>query len=198
MADQPLVFATAQQLAEWFEEHHRTVGHIWVAFPKKGTDARALTRSEVLDLALCYGWIDGQASSAGTPEGWWAQRYSPRRPRSPWSKINCAKAEELISAGRMRPAGLEEVERAKADGRWDAAYDPPSTASVPDDLREALDAVPAAAEAFAALNRSSRFTILYSLQEAKRPETRARRVADYVARLAAGDPPRPPQRRKPR
>ncbi|MUL42667.1 hypothetical protein FZ103_16065 [Streptomonospora sp. PA3] len=196
MTDRPLVFATAEDFAAWLDEHHRSADHVWLALPKKGTPAPSVTRSEALDLALCYGWIDGQAGAAeDSPDGWWAQRFSPRRPRSVWSRINRDRAEELIRAGRMRPAGLQEVERAKADGRWDAAYEPPSTARVPDDLQQALDADPAAASAFAGLDRAGRFTILYALQRAKRPETRARKIAEYVARLAAGDPPRPPQRR---
>lgn len=197
MSDEPHVFAGAEEFAQWLEEHHRTASLLWLAMPKKGVDAASVTRSEAVDVALCFGWIDGQASSARAPEGWWALRFSPRRPRSAWSKINCDKAEELIRAGRMRPAGLEQVERAKADGRWEAAYDPPSTARVPEDLQAALDADPAAANAYASLDKGGKYHILYSLQNIKRPETRARKIAEYAARLAAGDPPRPPQRRKP-
>ncbi|MEU9607378.1 YdeI/OmpD-associated family protein [Streptomyces sp. NPDC048057] len=183
------MFTTVEDFTEWMEKHHRSAEEVWVALPKKGTPVTSINRTEALDVALCYGWIDGKAASANTPDGWWAQRFTPRRPRSPWSKINCAKVTELIDAGRMRPAGLEQIERAKEDGRWAAAYDPPSTAEVPDDLRQALDAVPAAATAFAALSKSNSYLILLNVQKAKRPETRQRRIAQYVERLAAGEPP---------
>lgn len=148
MTDQPLAFAAVEEFEKWMEEHHETASEVWVALPKKGTDVPSITRSQALDVSLCYGWIDGKASSATTPDGWWAQRYTPRRPRSSWSKVNCAKVEELIRVGRMRPAGMEQIELARADGRWDAAYDPPSTAETPDDLRQALEANPAAAKAY--------------------------------------------------
>ncbi|MFI8308352.1 YdeI family protein [Streptomyces sp. NPDC085927] len=196
MTDQPLVFATVDEFAQWMEEHHRTASEVWVALAKKGTDVPSVTRTESLDVALCYGWIDGKASSVGTPDGWWAQRFTPRRPRSSWSKVNCTKVEELIRTGRMRPAGLEQIELAKADGRWDAAYDPPSTAQMPEDLQKALAANPAAESAYAALSKSSSYLILLSLQKAKKPETKARRIAEYVSRLAAGEPPHPPRRTK--
>lgn len=188
MTDDVLRCATAEEFAAWMEANHRTATEVWLALPKKGTDVPSVTRSEALDIALCYGWIDGKAYSGSTPDGWWAQRFSPRRPRSPWSRINCARAEALIAAGRMRPAGLEQVELAKADGRWDAAYAPPSTAQVPADLQAALDAAPAAAAAFAALSRSNRYLILLDIERARRPETRARRIARHVERLTAGEP----------
>ncbi|TDD17247.1 YdeI/OmpD-associated family protein [Nonomuraea diastatica] len=192
MTDGALHCATADDFAAWLEEHHQTAAEIWLALPKKGTDVASVTRSEALDVALCYGWIDGKAASARMPDGWWAQRFSPRRPRSPWSKVNCARVEELIAAGRMRPAGLHQVERARADGRWAAAYAPQSTAEVPPELQAALDASPGAAAAFAALSRSSRYQILLTLQKAKKAETRTRRIAGYVQRLEAGDPPHGP------
>ncbi|GAA4891030.1 YdeI/OmpD-associated family protein [Streptomonospora salina] len=197
MTDEPRVFATAEDFADWLDEHHHSASSIWLAMPKKGTGAASVTRAQALDIALCFGWIDGQTSSARAPEGWWAQRFTPRRPRSAWSRINRDRAEELIAAGHMRPAGLEHVQRAKADGRWEAAYEPPSTARVPDDLQAALDADPAAARAYAALDKRGKYHILYSLQKVKRPRTRAHKIADYAARLAAGDPPRPPPRKKP-
>ncbi|MBF8191531.1 YdeI/OmpD-associated family protein [Nonomuraea sp. K274] len=194
MTDDALRCATAEEFAAWMEAHHSAAGEVWLALPKKGTGVASVTRSEALDVALCYGWIDGKAFSGGVPDGWWAQRFSPRRARSPWSKINCARVEELIATGRMRPAGLEQVEQAKADGRWAAAYAPPSTAEVPPELQAALDASPAAATAFAALSKSSRYQILLTLQKAKKAETRARRIAGYVERLEAGEPPHGPAR----
>jgi uncharacterized protein YdeI (YjbR/CyaY-like superfamily) len=179
-------FASAEDFDAWMEANHRTAAAVWVALPKKGTAVPSVTRSDALDVALCYGWIDGKAFSGNTPEGWWAQRFSPRRPRSPWSKINCARVEKLFEAGRMRPAGLEQVEAAKATGSWDAAYAPPSTAEVPPDLQAALDASASAAAAFAALGKSGRYQILLTLQKVKRAETRARRIAGYIESLAAG------------
>lgn len=187
MSDDVMHFASAGDFATWMEANHRTAAEVWVALPKKGTDVPSVTRSEALDVALCYGWIDGKAFSGNTPDGWWAQRFSPRRPRSPWSKINCARAEKLIEAGRMRPAGLEQVEAAKAAGAWDAAYAPPSTAEIPADLQAALDASPPAAAAFAALTKSGRYQILLTLQKLKKAETRERRIAGYIERLAAGE-----------
>ncbi|MFH0246837.1 YdeI family protein [Streptomyces chitinivorans] len=195
MTDNILTCATVDEFAEWMEKNHRDADEIWVALPKKGTDVPSITRSEALDVALCYGWIDGKAFSGNVPDGWWAQRFSPRRRRSPWSKINCAKVENLTAAGRMRPAGLEQVELAKADGRWAAAYAPQSTAEVTPDLQAALDASPAAAEAFDKLSRSNRYQILLNVQKAVKPETRARRIAVYVERLAAGEPPHGPRRK---
>lgn len=136
-------------------------------------------------MALCYGWIDGQ--KAGLDDQWWLQRFTPRRPRSRWSKVNRDKVAALIEQGRMRPPGLAEIDRAKADGRWDAAYDSPRTATVPDDLAAALAATPAAAAFFETLDRQNRYSILHRVQEAKRAETRARRIEKYVAMLAEGE-----------
>ncbi|GAB1645451.1 YdeI/OmpD-associated family protein [Krasilnikovia sp. MM14-A1259] len=194
MTDDSLTFASEEDFAAWMEANHETAGEVWVALPKKGTPVPSVSRSEALDVALCYGWIDGKAFSGNVPEGWWAQRFSPRRARSPWSKINCGRVEQLITDGRMRPAGLAQIEAAKADGRWEKAYAPPSTATVPTDLRAALDAVPAAAEAFGKLSRSNAYQIVVAVERAVRPETRARRIATYVERLAAGEPPHGPRR----
>ncbi|MEV4379730.1 hypothetical protein [Streptosporangium sp. NPDC049644] len=128
MTDDNLRFASADEFAAWLEANHRTAREVWVAMPKKGTAVPSTSRAEALEVALCYGWIDGKSFSGNVPDGWWAQRFSPRRPRSSWSKINCVKVEELVAAGRMRPAGLEQVELAKANGRWAAAYAPSSAA----------------------------------------------------------------------
>ncbi len=195
MMDENLHFTSVDEFGTWLEANHRTADEVWVALPKKGTEVPSVTRSQALDVALCYGWIDGKAFSGNSPDGWWAQRFSPRKARSSWSKINCAKVEKLIANGRMRPAGLEQIELAKADGRWDAAYAPPSSAEVPPDLRAALDASPVAAAAFAALSKSSGYQILLTVQKAKKPETRARRIAGYIERLEAGEPPHGPRRK---
>ena len=182
-----LPFASREEWAAWLEENHASPDGVWVKFAKKGTGIPTVTYADAVEVALCYGWIDGQ--SKGLDEQWYLQRFTPRRARSRWSKINREKALDLIGRGEMKPPGLAEVERAKADGRWDAAYDSPSTSTVPDDLRDALEANPRAAEAFAALGAQARYSILYRLQDAKRPETRARRIEDFVQKLAAGETP---------
>ena len=132
-------------------------------------------------MALCFGWIDGQKDRLDAE--YWLQRFTPRKPKSKWSQINCARVEKLIAAGIMRPSGLAQIELAKADGRWAAAYASQKTATVPDDLQAALDAEPAAAEFFATLNSTNRFAILYRIGDAKKPETRAARIAKFIAML---------------
>jgi len=188
MADDPevLPFATAQEWEAWLRAHHESVtAGVWIKFARKGSGIPTVTYRDALQVALRFGWIDGQARSHD--ESWYLQRFTPRRARSIWSKRNRDFATALIEAGEMEPAGLREVERAKADGRWDAAYDAPSTATVPDDLKAALDANPAAAEFFAGLDGRNRYAILHRVQTAKRPETRARRIETFVAMLAAGE-----------
>jgi uncharacterized protein YdeI (YjbR/CyaY-like superfamily) len=194
MDDEAIPFTDREAFAEWLEEHHEASDGIWIKFAKKASGIPSVTYKEVLAVALAYGWIDGQVRRVD--EDWYRQRWTPRRARSMWSKINRAAAEAMIERGEMKPAGLREVERAKADGRWDRAYDSPSTATVPADLRAALDAEPAAAEAFAGLDSQNRYAILHRLQNVKRPETRARRIAEYVTMLGAGETlhPRPPSR----
>ncbi len=152
---------------------------------KSGNPAPSVNYSDALDVALCFGWIDGQKRA--DDESYWQQRFTPRTARSRWSKINRDRIEALIAAGRMRAAGLREVDAAKADGRWEAAYDGSKTATVPTDLREALDANPAAATFFATLNSQNRYAILYRVQDAKRPATRAARIAKFVEMLARGE-----------
>ena len=188
MADDPevLPFATPEEWEAWLRAHHQTVtAGVWIKFARKGSGIPTVTYRDALQVALRFGWIDGQAR--GHDESWSLQRFTPRRARSIWSKRNRDFATALIEAGEMEPAGLREVERAKADGRWDAAYDAPSTATVPDDLQAALDANPAATEFFAGLDRQNRYAILHRVQTAKRPETRARRIEKFVAMLAAGE-----------
>jgi uncharacterized protein YdeI (YjbR/CyaY-like superfamily) len=185
-AEQPVVaFASPEAFAAWLDEHHATSDGIWLKFAKKASGVASVRYPEAVELSLAYGWIDGQVRRFD--DDFYLQRFTPRRARSRWSKINRAKAEAMIAAGAMKPAGLAEVERAKADGRWDAAYDSPSTATVPPDLQAALDANRAAAEAFAGLNASNRYAILHRVQDAKKPETRARRIATFVAMLERGE-----------
>jgi uncharacterized protein YdeI (YjbR/CyaY-like superfamily) len=182
---QTLAFASAAELEEWFEANHDSSPGIWIKFAKKGSGIPSVTNDEALDVALCFGWIDGLRR--GVDERWYVERHTPRRPRSKWSQVNVGKVERLIAAGRMRPAGLAEVERAKADGRWDAAYAPPSRLTVPDDLERELAARPAAREFFEGLDSTNRYAILYGLHDAKRPETRARRLEKFVTKLEAGE-----------
>nr|WP_205544013.1 YdeI/OmpD-associated family protein [Rubrobacter indicoceani] len=180
-----LMFASAGAWEWWLEENHdKSGGGIWLMFARKASGIESVTYAEAVDGALCYGWIDGQTRSFD--DRYWLQRYTPRRPGSKWSKVNRRNVARLTGEGRMRPVGLREVERAKNDGRWDAAYDSPRTATVPDDLQRELDGDPAAAKAFAALGRSRRYEILYALQDAKKPETRARRIRKYPDLLRDG------------
>jgi uncharacterized protein YdeI (YjbR/CyaY-like superfamily) len=180
-----LGFESVSGWEDWLAEHHPDVNGAWLKFARKGSGQNSLTYAEAVEVALCYGWIDGQAASYD--DAYWLQRYSPRRARSMWSKINRARVEALVEQGRMRPAGLREVERAKADGRWEAAYDPPSTATVPDDLTAALAGNPPAREFFEGLNSQNRYAILHRIQGAKKPETRARRIAKFVEMLGRGE-----------
>ena len=181
-ADLPiLAFASKEAWDSWLAEQHASSDGIWLKFAKKGTGIPTVTYAEAVESALCYGWIDSQLRSLDSD--YYLQRFTPRKPRSNWSKINRSKAEELIASGAMQPAGLREVERAKADGRWDAAYDSPRAATVPEDLQRALDADPAAAAFFATLSSANRYAILYRIQDAKRPETRRRRIEQLVAML---------------
>ena len=185
-AEQPvLFFATPGDLEAWIEKHAEESDGIWLKFAKKDSGIESVVHAEAVEIALSYGWIDGQAKRLDDHH--YLQRFTPRRPRSKWSRINREKAERLIAESRMRPAGLREVERAKEDGRWDEAYDSPSTASVPDDFQAALDAEPAAAKYFASLGSTRRYSFLYRIADAKRPETRAKRIAEYVELLARGE-----------
>ena len=177
-------FASSVEWEAWLAENHGTSQGLWLKIGKQGADEPSVTYDEALDIALCYGWIDGQKDSFDG--GYWLQRLTPRRPGSKWSQRNCVKATALIAQGRMQPAGLREMEAAKADGRWDQAYAGSSTATVPEDLQRALDANPAARDFFDALDRQNRYAILYRVQDAKKPETRARRIATFVAMLAEG------------
>jgi uncharacterized protein YdeI (YjbR/CyaY-like superfamily) len=160
---------------------------LWLKIAKKGSGIESVNYDQAVEVALCYGWIDGQVRKFN--EDHYLQRFTPRRPRSKWSKVNRKKAMELIERGEMRAAGLREVERAKADGRWDAAYDSPRTATVPEDLLKELEKIEQARKFFYELDSRNRYAILYQIQDAKRPETRARRIAKYVAMLAEQQKP---------
>ncbi len=183
--DEPvLAFASRAEWEAWLARQHTTSNGLWLQIAKKSSGVASVSYAEALDIALCYGWIDGQKGKLD--ERYWLQRFTPRKAKSPWSKINCAKAAELIERGEMRPAGLVEVERAKADGRWDRAYQGQRTATVPEDLKRELDLNDRAREFFATLDSANRYAILYRIEEAKKPETRARRIAKYVAMLDEG------------
>lgn len=179
------LFAKPADFERWLRKNHAQASCIWVKYAKKKSGIPSIDWNEAVDVALCYGWIDGQAKSVD--ETYALQRFTPRGPRSKWSKLNRERVERLIKAGRMQPAGLAEVERAKADGRWDAAYDSPSNAKVPDDLAQALAKSAKAKKFFESLSASNRYSILYRLQEAKKPETRARRLAQFLEMLKRGE-----------
>ena len=180
-----LAFASAAEWEAWLDAEHAAADGVWVKFAKKGSGVATVVYAEALDVALCYGWIDSQVASHD--ERFYLQKFTPRRARSKWSRINRDKVAGLTKQGRMKPAGLEQVALAKADGRWAAAYASPANATVPDDLQKALDANPKAAEFFATLNKSNRYAILYQLEDAKKPETRARRLDKFVGMLERGE-----------
>jgi uncharacterized protein YdeI (YjbR/CyaY-like superfamily) len=165
----------------WLEANHATAAEAWLRIAKKGSGLDSLSIGEALDGALCFGWIDGRRN--GLDDVSFLQRYCPRRPRSSWSQVNVGKVERLLAEGRMRPAGLAEVEAARADGRWDAAYERQSTASVPDDLTSALADDDAAKAAFEALSRSERYAVMLPVLKATSPQARARQVARALERL---------------
>ncbi len=178
-------FASAAEWEAWLKDNHTVPDGLWLKIAKRGAGIESVRYPEVLESALCYGWIDGQREALD--EQYFLQRFTPRRPRSKWSRINREKAEQLIADGRMHAAGLTEVKRAEADGRWEAAYEGQRRSTVPDDLQRELDARPKAKAFFAELSSQNRYAILYRLQDAKRPQTRARRLAKFVAMLEAGE-----------
>ncbi|WP_217708095.1 YdeI/OmpD-associated family protein [Nonomuraea rhodomycinica] len=180
-----MTFEDAAQWEAWLAEHHETPGGVWLRIAKKGSGEVTVTRGEALDVALCYGWIDSHTRSCD--EASFLQRFSPRRSRSVWSKVNVAKVEELVAAGRMRPPGLAAVLAAQADGRWDAAYESPRNTTVPEDLAEALERDERAKAFFHTLGRSDRYLVILPLMTARTPRTRAARLDRMVARLAAGE-----------
>jgi uncharacterized protein YdeI (YjbR/CyaY-like superfamily) len=186
MIDLPiLAFASAEAWDAWLRQQPSAAPGLWLKLAKKGVAQASVTRQEAIDTALCHGWIDGQLKPHD--DRWWLIRFTPRRARGAWSAINRAKALDLIAQGRMRPTGLAQVEAAKADGRWDAAYASQSAAQVPADLQTALDAAPAAQAFFATLTGANRYAILYRVHDAKTAKTRAERIDKFVAMLARGE-----------
>ena len=179
-----LFFETQADFESWLDQNHARSKGIWLKLAKKGTGIRSISRQEALDAALCYGWIDGQAKSIDDMH--WLQRYTPRRPKSKWSKINCQRAMELEAEGRMKPAGLREVQAAKEDGRWEQAYASPKNIEVPEDLRQMLEERPEAKALFDRLDSRNRYVILYRIHDAKRPETRRKRIEKFVDMLSEG------------
>ncbi|WP_438503362.1 YdeI/OmpD-associated family protein [Corallococcus aberystwythensis] len=178
-------FASEKAWEKWLEKHHTDAPGVWVKLAKLESGIPSVTYAQALEVALCYGWIDGQKDSFDAE--YWLQRFTPRKPRSKWSKINCGKVEALVAAGRMKPAGLREVEAARADGRWEAAYAGSKTIEVPADLTAALEKNPKAKAFFATLKSANRYAILFRLHDAKKPETRVRRLEKFVAMLEAGE-----------
>ncbi len=174
-------FATWQDWEAWLNEHHADTKGVWLKIAKKGTGISSVSYAEALDSALCYGWIDGQKASFD--EQYWLQKFTPRGPKSMWSKVNCDKVAALQAEGRMQPAGLRQVELAQADGRWDLAYDSQSKITVPADFQSELDKNSQAQEFFNTLNSVNRYAILRRIQIAKKPETRSARVQKYIEML---------------
>ncbi|MGD9695377.1 MAG: YdeI family protein [Thermoleophilia bacterium] len=185
MADDPptLSFADAAAFDAWLAAHHGDAAGVWLRMARKGSGIRSLTSDEAVDVGLCWGWISGLRRAGD--ESHYLQRYVPRRPRSAWSRVNVRRVEALMAAGRMRPPGLAEVEAARADGRWEAAYESQRSAAVPDDLAAALAARPRAARAFEALGRTDRYAAILPLLRARTPAGRARRLGALLDRLEA-------------
>lgn len=182
----PIVsFADQIALESWLAEQPSDSSGAWIRFRKKGSSVASVTKAQAIDSALCYGWIDGQLDKYDADS--WLVRFTPRRPRSKWSDENRKRALELISAGRMRASGQLEIDKAMADGRWEAAYAPASKAEVPPDLQTALDANPKAAAFFATLTGANRYAILYRIGAVKKAETRARKIRDFVGMLERGE-----------
>lgn len=189
MEDDPRIrFATTDEFAAWIEAQGDAPDGVWLMIPRAGSGLVGITYAEALQVALAHGWIDGQRRG-GDVEGVFLQRFTPRRARSRWSKVNVAHVEKLLAEGRMTPRGLAEVEAAKADGRWDNAYDPPSRATVPADLAEALAARAGAREFFDALDSRNRFLVLHRIGAVKKAETRARKVQEYAEMMQRHEKP---------
>ena len=180
-----LAFRDGEAFEQWLAQQPADAAGVWLKLAKKSAGQRGPTKSDAIDAGLCHGWIDGQLDQYD--DSHWLVRFTPRKARSNWSLVNSKRATELLAEGRMRPSGLAQIEAAKADGRWAAAYAPASSATVPADLQDALDASPEAADFFATLKGANRYAILYRIGSVKRPETRARKIAEYVAMLERGE-----------
>src|SRR5690348_14988649 len=176
-----LLFETQQDWEAWLKEHHSEAAGIWLKLAKKEAGIASLTYAEALEGALCYGWIDGQKASFD--DQYWLQKFTPRGPKSIWSKVNCDKATALLASDRMQPAGMRQVELARADGRWESAYESQSKITIPDDFQRELDKNQKAKEFFATLNSVNRYAILFRIQTAKKPETRSARISKFIEML---------------
>jgi len=175
-------FETQQDWERWLTEHHTDTVGIWLKIAKKETGIPSVNYSEALDSALCYGWIDGQKASFD--DQYWLQKFTPRRPKSIWSKVNCDKATALIAEGRMQPEGIRQVELAKADGRWESAYESQSKITIPDDFQSELDKNQKAKDFFSTLNSINRYAILFRIHSAKKPATRSARINKFIEMLS--------------
>ena len=177
-----MAFETQSTWEDWLDEHHADTKGAWLKIAKKGAVIPTISYAEALEGALCYGWIDGQ--KAALDDRLWLQKFTPRRAKSIWSKVNREKALELVAAGKMRPPGQRQIELAQADGRWEAAYESQRTIVVPPDLQSALESNPGAAQFFATLDSANRYAILWRIQQAKRPQTRAARIEKFIGMLS--------------
>lgn len=180
-----LSFRNGESFENWLEQQPADAAGAWLKLPKKSASSPGLTKADAIDAALCHGWIDGQLNKYDDEH--WLVRFTPRKARSKWSQVNRRRADQLVAEGRMREPGLAQIEAAKADGRWAAAYAPASSATIPADLQAALDGNPRAAEFFAKLKGANRYAILYRIGSVKRPETRTRKIAEFIAMLERGE-----------
>ncbi|MEV4534618.1 YdeI/OmpD-associated family protein [Asanoa sp. NPDC049518] len=187
----PMTFRALADWEAWLADHHDTAGEAWLVIAKKGATTPTISAAEAGDVAICFGWIDSQRR--GFDDSHFLQRYSPRRKGARWSQVNVDRAEALVAAGRMRPAGFAQIEAAKGDGRWAAAYPAQRDAKTPEDLEAALAKSPAAAARFAALDKTSRYSVILKLTSAPSAAARARRLVDLTDLLASGEPIPPPQ-----
>ncbi len=185
-SDLPIIpFETVQTWEAWLNEYHTDAKGIWLKLAKKETGIPSLSYAEALDVALCYGWIDGQKASFD--DQYWLQKFTPRGPKSIWSKVNCNKVTTLLAEGKMQPAGIRQVELAKTDGRWDAAYESQSKITVPDDFQQELDNNQKAKDFFNTLDSGNRYAILFRIHTAKKPETRSARIQKFIEMLAKNE-----------
>jgi uncharacterized protein YdeI (YjbR/CyaY-like superfamily) len=186
------LFATQVAWAAWLEKNHTKSTALWLRIAKKGSSLRSISYAEALEVALCYGWIDGQKRGDGDQA--WLQRFLPRSARSIWSRINRDKAEALIASGRMKTAGLAAIEAARKCGTWQAAYDSPKAANVPEDFQEALEASPGARNFFLSMDSANRHAVLFRIQTVKKAETRMRKIREFVEMLERNETIHPPRK----
>lgn len=180
-----ILFESSKDWETWLSEHYADEQGVIMKIAKKGSGIKSITQPEALDSALCYGWIDG--IRRGLDDEYYLQKYTPRRAKSTWSKVNVEKIAQLTAAGRMKPSGMAAVEAAKKDGRWDAAYDSQKNMQIPEDFQAALDKNPAAKSMYETLNRTNMFAILFRIQTAKKPETRQARIEKFIGMLERGE-----------